>query len=699
MLGKTLSGRYKIVKHLGGGGFGQTYLAEDLQLPGNPLCVVKQLKPQSTDPFTLQTARRLFDREAQTLYKLGNHDQIPRLLAHFEQEQEFYLVQEFIEGNDLKEELPFGKHLSEIQVIALCQEILKILEFVHQQGVIHRDIKPANIIRRKRDGKLVLIDFGAVKQVSAHAANSASHTTLTVAIGSPGYMPNEQLSGKPKFCSDIYAVGMLGIQSLTGIPPSQLPEDPKTSEIVWRDKLLQHTLDEQLPTNSGLADVLEKMVRYDYRQRYQTTTEALQALQQLCSSSTATVPISQVPATELPDTSDSTMPLPVPPQALSVESDSTLEPVVPTQASPSGQQPILNAAANLLASSLGSQTAELPVSKPQRKSPIIQISAGFATAIALTIGVYYYQASRISASERQWVQQFFLSKTLVGDSNYVNPIAIASDSKTLATGGEDGAIKLWDLQTGTLKNTLKKHLSAVYTLAISPDGRTLASGSADETIKIWNLRTGQPIRTLSGKSKGIRTVVISPDSQTLVSGDAVGTIEIWNLSNWERFNSFSGHKIWVTSLAISPDGQTLVSSSTDKTIKVWEVKTGALLHTLTNINSKPVTSVAISPNGQTIASGDAAGVIQLWDLHSGKATKTLASGWSGINSLAFRSKGQILASGSGDGIIQLWDLRAGELLRTLSGHSQAVNSLAVSRDGQMLVSSSQDKTIQIWRSR
>jgi serine/threonine protein kinase len=232
MLGKTLSCRYKIVKHLGGGGFGQAFLAEDLQLPGNPLCVVKQLKPQFTDPVALQIARRLFDSEAQVLYRLGNHDQIPRLLAHFDQEQEFYLVQEFIEGDELKQELPVGKPLPEIQVIALLQEILKILEFVHQQDVIHRDIKPTNLIRRKQDGKIVLIDFGAVKQVSAQTTQLNGHTSLTIAIGSPGYMPNEQLAGKPQLCSDIYAVGMLGIQALTGLPPTQLLADPKTKKTI-----------------------------------------------------------------------------------------------------------------------------------------------------------------------------------------------------------------------------------------------------------------------------------------------------------------------------------------------------------------------------------------------------------------------------------------------------------------------------------
>ncbi|MBD0344001.1 MAG: serine/threonine protein kinase, partial [Coleofasciculus sp. Co-bin14] len=215
MLGQTLSGRYQIIKHLGGGGFGQTYLAEDLQLPSNPQCVVKQLKPKSNNPDTLETARVLFDREVEALYQLGNHDRIPQLIDHFEEDEQFYLVQEFIEGIELKHELPIGKQFSETHVIALLQEILEILEFVHDQGVIHRDVKPSNLIRRKRDGKIVLIDFGAVKQVSTQIIHPEGQTTLTVAVGSPGYMPNEQLSGKPRFCSDIYAVGMLGIQALT----------------------------------------------------------------------------------------------------------------------------------------------------------------------------------------------------------------------------------------------------------------------------------------------------------------------------------------------------------------------------------------------------------------------------------------------------------------------------------------------------
>ncbi|MGK7876115.1 MAG: protein kinase [Xenococcaceae cyanobacterium] len=273
MLGQLLDRRYRIIETLGAGGFGKTYIAEDTKLPGNPRCVVKQLKPIATDPTTLQIARRLFDSEAQVLQQLGKHDQIPQLLAYFEENQEFYLVQEFIDGHLLSQELTHGKQLSESYAIALLQGILEPLTFVHQQNVIHRDIKPANLIRRQQDGKIVLIDFGAVKQIAVtQVVNAQGLTRLTVTIGTPGYMPSEQSKGSPRLSSDIYAVGIIGIQALTGVMPEELTEDPDTAEIIWRN---------QVQVNPMLADVLDQMVRYDFRQRYRSAVEALQGLQQL----------------------------------------------------------------------------------------------------------------------------------------------------------------------------------------------------------------------------------------------------------------------------------------------------------------------------------------------------------------------------------------------------------------------------------
>ena len=286
MLGNTLVGRYQITNYLGGGGFGETYVANDTHLPGLPHCVVKKLKPQSSDIATLEIARRLFDTEAQVLYKLGTHDRIPQLLAYFEENAEFYLVQELIVGNNLSQELRPGTIFTENQVISLVQEILEILDFVHQQKVIHRDVNPRNILRRQQDGKLILIDFGAVKQITTKLVNSPDITKSTVAIGTPGYIPGEQAQGTPKFSSDIYALGVIAIQALTGLSPEQLEKDPETNEIIWQNSAT---------VSLEFAQFLNQMVCYDFRQRYASATIALQALQNLHKNTSETIVFS--PAT------------------------------------------------------------------------------------------------------------------------------------------------------------------------------------------------------------------------------------------------------------------------------------------------------------------------------------------------------------------------------------------------------------------
>lgn len=299
-----IGGRYKIISELGTGGFGQTFLALDLHLPGHPQCVVKQLKPQTKDPNSLTMARRLFDTEAEALYQLGDHDQIPRLLAHFEDNQEFYLVQELVEGDPLTQELISGQPWTQTQVIALLQDILTALAFVHQQNVIHRDLKPPNLIRRRADGKVVLIDFGAVKQVSTQNLDSETgKTNLTISIGTQGYMPNEQLAGTPRFSSDVYAVGMLGIQALTGLHPKRLEEHPDTGEVDWRSALRSNTsLSHAKHVSPELAALLDKMVCYDFRDRYPSAVEALEALRSLPASLLESIP----PAQFLPEVREAT---------------------------------------------------------------------------------------------------------------------------------------------------------------------------------------------------------------------------------------------------------------------------------------------------------------------------------------------------------------------------------------------------------
>ncbi len=273
MIGQLLAGHYRVLQVLGVGGFGQTYITEDLHLPGNPKCVLKHLKPASADRSLLEIARKFFEKEAIVLQQLGNHDRIPRLLAYFEEQQEFYLVQEYVPGNPLSTELQAGRKWQEQQVVELLAEILDILVFIHSQGVIHRDIKPDNIMRRASDRKLILIDFGAIKQVRNQQMLHGQQT-MTVAIGTPGYMPIEQASGNPRASSDLYALGSIGIQALTGTNPCELETDDLTGELKWEHLTV---------ANPQLIAILQRMTRYHFKDRYLTAVEALAAVRGLAS--------------------------------------------------------------------------------------------------------------------------------------------------------------------------------------------------------------------------------------------------------------------------------------------------------------------------------------------------------------------------------------------------------------------------------
>lgn len=281
---KLQSGRYHITSELKEGGFGETYLAEDTN-NFNEVCVVKRLKPQKQS--VLQWAQQKFEQEARILKTLGQHDQIPRLLAYFLENQEFFLVQEFVKGNDLRKDIYTGIQWSEHAATYLLRDILEILEFVHQKKVIHRDIKPENLIARQSDKKIVIIDFGAVKEVTSKVFNTQGNVVQNSVVGTPGYMPVEQLSGQPLFCSDIYAVGMIAIEALTGVSPLQLATDINTSEVIWRNRV---------QVSDRLANVLETMVRFRHQQRYQSASEALQAVHNLLQ----TIPVSQPPYQQPP---------------------------------------------------------------------------------------------------------------------------------------------------------------------------------------------------------------------------------------------------------------------------------------------------------------------------------------------------------------------------------------------------------------
>ncbi len=269
---KLLNNRYQVIRTLGSGGFGETFLAEDTQMPSSRRCVIKQLRPIQNNPQIYQLVQERFQREAAILEDLGGYtDQIPTLYAYFQSEGQFYLVQEWIEGDTLTAKLQKQGLFSESAVREILLDLLPVLEYVHSKRIIHRDIKPDNIMLRHRDGKSVLIDFGAVRESMGTVMNSQGNPTSSIVIGTPGYMPSEQAAGRPVYSSDLYSLGLTAIYLLTGKQPQQLESDSQTGEIVWRQYAIQVS-----PT---LAEVLDRAIAYHPRERFSTAREMLSALQ------------------------------------------------------------------------------------------------------------------------------------------------------------------------------------------------------------------------------------------------------------------------------------------------------------------------------------------------------------------------------------------------------------------------------------
>lgn len=636
MLGKLLKGRYQIIDTLNCGGFCQTYLAIDTSIANSPDCIIKQLKSTPNYLNHLPTLGELLDREAEALKKLGSYDRVPQLLAHFEEDNEFYLVQELILGHPLTEELNPKEPWHETKVTELLIEVLSILEYIHAQGLIHRDIKPSNLIRRTQDNKLVLIDFGAVKQAWTQviteggktSTNYAFGVSATIIMGTPGYTPPEQERGIPRPNSDIYALGAIAIQALTGLDPTQILEDPHTGELLWQ----QHA-----QVSDRLANIINHMVRYHFKERYQSATEVLQALQ-----------VQQTPPT----------PIPV---------------LAPAKTKRKNKLIIAFLAAGL---TISAAITYYLFKSPLPPAPKKQLS--------------------LFKNSSNNVNNITLAKTLKSHSQSIWATAISANGQVLVSGSQDCTIKVWNAATGKLQRTLTGHKDTVRSLAISADGRTLASGSGDTTIKLWELPTGKLIGTFSGHSSPVWSVAIAPDGKTLLSASEDGSVNIWNLATGATKTIENAHSSRIFSIALSPDQKTFATGSKDKTIKLWQLATGKLIRTI-NEHTDAVRAIAYNPDGTQLASGSWDRTIQVWNPQTGKRLQKLEGHNDRIVALVFSNNGQQLASAGLEATIKLWDAKSSKLLRKFPAHSDWVLSLTTVPSNNNLISSSKDKTIKIWQ--
>ncbi len=582
-----LKNQYQAIQPIGEGGFGRTFLAVDANRL-NAHCVIKQFFPlpeTQANSQAMTKATELFEQEARQLLQLGEqHPQIPTLFAYFEQDKRLYLVQQFIDGQDLSQELAQRGAFSEEQIRELLHDLLPVLQFVHHQQVIHRDIKPTNILRRQIDGKLVLIDFGVAKQLTVGTALTRTGTKA----GTQGYAAMEQLRGGKAYpASDLYSLGVTCIHLLTQVELDELYE-PLEGKWLWREHLRQKGKD----VSTQLSQVLDKLLKDYVKERYQSVNEVLAALKQVTTSTATSNPT----------------PKPAPPPTPKLQNWRLVHTL--KGHSNSVQSVAISPNGKTLASGSDDKTIKLWNLTTGQQLRTLKGHSASVRSVAISPDGETLASGSADNSIKLWSlatgQEI---RTLNRHLNSVWSVVISPDGETLVSGSRDNTIKLGSVATGQQICTLNGHSTDVKSVVISSDGRTLASGSHDDTIKLWNLATKQQICTL--RHYGLKSVAISPDGETLASGSADNSIKLWNLATGQEIRTLYGHLSWVWSVAISPDGMTLASGSGDTTIKLWNLATGQESRTLHG-HSHSVQSVAFSPDGTTLASGSTDKTIKIW---------------------------------------------------------------------------------------
>ncbi|WP_138505913.1 serine/threonine-protein kinase [Nostoc sp. PA-18-2419] len=582
-----LQGRYRLIKRIGKGGLGKTFLAVDEgQFPPIP-CVVQEL---------LYETLKSFEQKAQQQQELGKHPQIPALLSYFQQEQYFYLVQEFVVGTNLAQVVEEEGVFNETQVWQILADLLPVLQFISDRHIIHRNIKPKNIIRRippnpKGEANLVIVDFSAAKIVT-----EVDCLTTENSIGSPEYAAPEQTTGKAVFASDLYSLGVTCIYLLTHISPFDL-FDIANSCWVWRDYLINKGHKQQDTKHLRLGKILDQLLQNIVSQRFQSANEVIEA-----------------------------MGMEVKSQKSKIVSQNFPWQYSHTLTGHSAMLSSINALAfsaqgNILASTNDQKNINLWNLNTQK---VLASLSGHCQAVK---SVAFSPNGKIlaSASDDKTIKLWQMETlteiyTLLGHSHAVKSVAFSPDGEILASGSWDKTVKLWNVSTGVQICTLAGHQLHVSSVAFSPQGQILASASYDRTIRLWQISCQKlkncPCYTLlgilSGHTWAVLTVAFSPDGKILATGSDDNTIKLWEVNTGQLISTLVGHSWSVVGVAFTADGETLISASWDKTVKLWRVSTTEEIVTLSS-HTDSVSAVAVS-QGQLIATGSKDKTIKLWQL-------------------------------------------------------------------------------------
>ncbi len=641
---------------------------------------------------------RRFEREARSLASL-DHPHIVKVFDYGEQEGSPYLVMQYLAGGSLKDlvrsaqgPLDWGK------AIRLCIPIARALAYAHRRGIVHRDVKPANILLSVQ-GEPMLSDFGIAKIL--HTGED-SLTASGVSIGTPEYMAPEQAMGDVVAQSDIYSLGVVLFELVTG----QRPFTADTPMAV----MLKH-IQEPMPDirvfnpalPEELAHILEKACAKQPAARFASADEFADALERLVSRTKMMKPSAVAGTSEA--------------ETVIVKASRAVPPAVPARFPFRGwlRFALLGVAAILVflivffivnersggepSASPTFTTAAMQVAASATSSPTLSSPTATASPVATRTPTVSVQTMRLElpvpvAKEEITAENADLTEELSSMTiGHIYQLEYSSDGRYLALLVPEG-VYLYNVQTKEVR--FIRLMTQTSMFALSPgSSQLLTAGTNNGVLSFWGIQDGSLQVEIDLGVDGVRAIAFSPDSMLVAASTADHTIQLYAPYNRQKITIIKGHQDDVWGLDFSPDGSLLASASDDKSVRLWSVPEGLPVGLMIG-HENAVVDVAFSPDGTKLASASWDKTVRLWNIPQGTPAHFLTGHSDWVRSVAFSPNGSLLASGGDDDTLRLWSVSDGALLKTLVGHGDDVHSVTFSPDGRLLVSTSLDGTIRMW---
>lgn len=704
-------GNYRLVRHLGRGGFADVYLGIHVHLKTQ--AAIKLLHTQLSGSEIEQ-----FRTEARTIARL-EHPHIVRVLDFGIQDHTPFLVMSYAPNGTLRQKHPKGTQLPLSAVISYVKQVADALQYAHERKLIHRDIKPENMLVG-RFNEVLLSDFGFV----LIAQSSMSQSTKEMA-GTVPYMAPEQFQGRPRSASDQYALGIVVYEWLAGDRPFQ----GSVLEIATQHMLTPPP--SLCAKNPAIPPVVEEVVftalAKDPLQRFATVKAFANALEQASKparsiASTATIALAEP---EIQHIDTQVLPA-VAPAELSQNAASTFqtqsyEPSFSSLAQPDQLSESLKATL-MDESALTRIDTDRQPRLPRRT--VLAGLAGVAVGSVASSGIWLAKAAGMLGGNGKLPPAgpppptpivpapgtTFLVYT--GHTDAIYQAAWSPDGYRIASASADNTVQVWDAATGGKVLTYRGHQDLVLAVAWSPDGKYIASGGAnytaggDKTVQVWEAATGNLIFTFKDHTDAVRSLAWSPGGQRIASASYDESVRVWDAFTGQNALMYKDHTNWVQAVAWSPDGKYIASAGQDKRVRVWDALTGQnVLPPLTHMDW--VQSVAWSPDSQYLASADGDNgsngnrehLVRIWEVASGKSVYTYRGHTDEVQTVAWSPNGKRLASASADGehTVHIWDAFTGGHVLIYRGHTRKIWSVAWAPEGSRIASASKDKLVLVWK--